>query len=314
MQAGAKQTLLKANIDFRENQSLKPFTSFKTESIARIFVPVHSIQDLCKLQKVIIENHFPFFFLGGGSNILISDKPIEEVVIYFELEEKVDILEQSGSMLIVRGNANCRAPWFAKQVSAMGYTGLEFLTTIPGQLGGAVIQNAGCYGYELTDSILNIGIIEGGQARLLDPAEADFGYRTSRFKTEPHLWIFCADFALESENVETIEARIKDFSQRRLQSQPRNRRSAGSIFKNPPSAVSQFKAWQLIDKAGLRGVTKNDAEISSEHCNFIVNRKNATADDIYYLLLLAEKTVKEKTGICLEREVIMVGDFSHVKL
>ena len=301
--------LNEAGIPFERNFSIKEYTSFRIGGTAEIFARPKNAQQAAVLQKSIFTDRIPHYYLGGGSNILVSDNPYAGVVIYYDAGEDFLILEQSADFLRVSIPASARAPLAGKRISALGYTGMEFLTTIPGYIGGAVIQNAGCYGQELCDITESVEFCLNGEVITIPKEEADFSYRSSRFKTETESLITSLTVRLSRGDESQIRSRIEDYKQRRLNSQPRNRRSAGSVFKNPHSSVSEKKAWQLIDQCGLRGTVAGDAEISSEHCNFIVNRGKATSQDVYSLICLIEETVYSQTGIRLEREVVLLGDF-----
>ncbi len=298
-----------AGIPLEKDHSLAKYNSYRIGGDAKIFAKPNKVRQLIHLQKIVNQFKVPYFLLGGGSNILISDHSYEGIVIYLSLEEKIKILEQKKDSISFRVPANARVPWFAKKISQMGYKGIEFLTTIPGQLGGVVVQNAGCYGSEVSDFIQKVHAIKDAKIIEYDAKESDFSYRNSLFKKEKSNWIFSADFYLKKGNLKEIMNNIETYRQHRLNSQPRNRKSAGSIFKNPDKKVSKLKAWELIHKAGLANKQIGDAIISPSHCNFIVNLGSAKAEDIHQLISLAEKTVQDKLGVSLEREVIMVGKF-----
>ena len=294
-----------AQIAIEYNVSLKEKTTFRLGGACSVFAKPDTFEKIALLQQYVISQAIPHFILGGGSNLLIADSGFAGVVVSMALPESIEILEPREQKIRIEIPASNRAPWTAKQVSQMGYTGLEFLTTIPGDFGGSIIQNAGCYGYELKDTLISVKAAVNGKIETLSRTDCAFSYRNSLFKKQPHIWVISAMLEIEAGKPEEIAARISDFKERRLASQPKNRRSAGSVYKNP--ANYSKKAWQLIDEAGLRGISIGDAEISPEHCNFIVNRGHATAHDVYQLMLLIEKTVFEKSAIQLEREVVLVG-------
>ena len=315
--------LKKQKIPYQENYPLLKHTTFQVGGPAKIYVLPRSFRELKLLQKIVTQiktpwlstkikekrNKIPVFFLGGGSNILISDHGFSGVVVHLSSPEEVIIKQQTKEILHVRGRVNSRSAWFAKKVSKMGYTGLEFLSTIPGHLGGAIIQNAGCYGSEMKDYITKIFAVEKGEYKILNVKEADFSYRNSIFKKNPDIWVYAVDFILPVGDIDRITDKLEDFQQRRLNSQPRNRKSAGSVFKNPDKKLTSLKAWQLIQQAGLKGKVIGGASLSEEHCNFIINLGTATASDIYKLIRLTEQTIYEKFQIKLESEVIPVGEF-----
>lgn len=297
-------------IAYQADFPLFEYTSFRIGGNAGLFVTPRTAKEMAMLQVAIAERNLPVFILGGGSNILISDSGFNGVVIHPQLGEDFEVRHQSESRLGVFVPASARAPLTGKKISGLGFGGLEFLTTIPGHFGGSIIQNAGCYGHELTDSVVSVEVITGGEVRTLKNPDCGFKYRDSLFKRTPSIWVAGATLEVSSGNPAEIEAKIADFKQRRIQSQPKNRRSAGSIFKNPAKTITGKKAWQLIDEAGLRGLKQGGAEISAEHCNFIVNNGGGLAADVHALACLIEQRVFENSGVRLEREVVFVGEFS----
>lgn len=298
-------------IAYERNAVLKEYTTFRIGGSAAFFVQPDRADQLALLQKWLSARDLPVFLLGGGSNLLISDDGFAGVVINPHFGEEPRILHETTERLQVYVPASARAPLAGKKISALGFTGLEFLTTIPGHFGGSVIQNAGCYGHELKDSLVNVELVHAGEVATLAKQACEFRYRDSLFKRDSAYWIAGATLELQKGDAAVIEARIADYKARRIASQPKNRRSAGSIFKNPPADISPMKAWQLIEAANLRGIKEGGAEISAEHCNFIVNNGSATAADVYKLIRLAEQRVFDATGIKLEREVVLVGNFAE---
>lgn len=295
------------SIEYRRSEPLYTYTTFRIGGPAELFVLPRHPDELAALQQFALAHRLPVFLLGGGSNLLVADSGIPGVVVHPAFGEEPQVLHRSADRLVVRVPASARAPLAGKKISALGFTGLEFLTTIPGQFGGSVIQNAGCYGYELKDCLVSTEVVRGGELRSLTREACAFSYRDSAFKRDAATWIATATLELMAGEARLIDARIADYKQRRIASQPKNRRSAGSIFKNPHSAVTDKKAWQLIDAAALRGMRHGGAEISAEHCNFIVNNGTATAADVLYLIALIEKRVSETTGVVLEKEVVLAG-------
>jgi UDP-N-acetylmuramate dehydrogenase len=292
---------------YRLNEPLQTYTTFRIGGAADVFVLPRNADELAEVQQHTAVNRVPVFLLGGGSNLLIADSGFRGVVVHPDFGEEPEIQYRSSERLTVRIPASARAPLAGKKISALGFGGLEFLTTIPGHFGGSVIQNAGCYGHELKDSITAVEVVAQGEVKTFSNSECAFQYRDSIFKRDASLWVAGALLELEAADPKQIAARIEDYKNRRIASQPKNRRSAGSIFKNPAPGVSPKKAWQLIDEAGLRGVRQGGAEISAEHCNFIVNQGNATAADVLHLIQLIEQRVYETSGVHLEREVVLVG-------
>lgn len=294
-------------IPFVLNKSLREHTTFRLGGPADIFLTPQNADQLALLQSHLQQNAVGVFVLGGGSNILVSDAGFRGAVVHPQFGEEPAVTTRTPDRLEVKIPASARAPLAGKRISAMGFVGLEFLTTIPGHFGGSVIQNAGCYGHELRDSVLSVEAVRQGQIINLPARDCAFAYRDSLFKHNPDIWIAGATLELQAGDPVAIAGKISEFKERRIASQPGNRRSAGSIFKNPAASLSSKKAWQLIDEAGLRGVREGGAEISAEHCNFIVNDGNATASAVLSLIRLIEKRVMETSGVRLEREVVLLG-------
>lgn len=294
-------------IPYRRNEPLHTYTTFRIGGPADLFVLPRHPEDIAALQQFLRATELPVFLLGGGSNLLIADAGFRGVVVHPDFGEEPQIVHQSDDRLVVRVPASARAPLAGKKISALGFAGLEFLTTIPGHFGGSVIQNAGCYGHELKDSLVSVEVVRDGELRSLAREQCSFAYRDSAFKHDTSAWITGATLELGAGDLRLIDERITDYKGRRIASQPKNRRSAGSIFKNPDKAVTEKKAWQLIDEAGLRGLRQGGAEVSAEHCNFIVNNGTGTAAEVLHLIHLIEQRVFDACGVRLEKEVVLVG-------
>ncbi|MDH5717548.1 MAG: UDP-N-acetylmuramate dehydrogenase [Spirochaetia bacterium] len=305
-----KNYLVKNNFSFSENELMSNYTTFQTGGLAKVMVFPKNKKELINIQEFIFKNNIPFFYLGGGSNILVSDKGIDKLIIHPKIENTYNIISENKENVIVETTAVSRGGWFAKKMQILGFSGVEFLSTIPGEIGGAVIQNAGCFGTEIKDVVCEIKAVKEGKLIVYENKDADFSYRNSFFKKNPNIWILSASFLLKKKTSKEIESLILNYKTLRLKSQPKNKKSAGSIFKNPENSISNERAWQLIEKAGLKGKSFGGAVISEKHCNFILNEKKAKSSDIYSLICLVEEEVKKKFGISLEKEVILLGDFA----
>lgn len=295
------------SIPYAENVSLKKYTTFLTGGNADILIEPQNEKQTCTINWFLSERKIDYFLLGHGSNICLADGFLPGVFLKLPVSTSYRIIDHknSSSSVIVEVDAGNRAMPLARKISAAGLSGLEFLSTIPGSIGGAIVQNAGCYGHEIKDSLINAIICDNGTVKVFKNESLKFEYRSSLFKKEKHLIIIKAQFALNQTSSQETGKLIQEFTQRRLATQPRNRRSAGSLFKNPTGK----SAWKLIEAAGLRGETSGDAQISPEHCNFFVNKKNATSRQIFQLVKKTIHRVKEVTGIELETEVLFIGDF-----
>ncbi|MDH5719501.1 MAG: UDP-N-acetylmuramate dehydrogenase [Spirochaetia bacterium] len=300
-----KEELQKHKIEFSENESLSKYTTFRVGGSALIMARPKNSLEMIHVQKIVLKKNIPFFLLGGGSNVLISDEGLD-FVIYPQFKEEFKAKEHENHIKLEVAS-NVRNGWLSLKMSKLGFSGLEFLSTIPGKIGGAVVQNAGCYGCQIQDILESVEVVNKGRLINLSANELNLSYRNSLFKQDKLMWISKAVFLLQRKEPPEIEKKISDYKSERLKSQPKNRRSAGSIFKNPENGL---KAWQLIENAGLRGYSIGEAVVSDKHANFILNEKNARASDIYRLICYIEKTVKEKFEISLEREVQLLGRFN----
>lgn len=303
-----KQTLESSKIPFKSEVRLDILSSFKIGGICPVVVEPENSDQVLEALFIFYKSEIPWKILGGGSNLLISDHPDNFVTL--RLSGKFKKFESLGEGKFRIGSATNTTPTF-RQISQSGYTGAEFLSTIPGWTGGAVIQNAGCYGGELFDLIQTVEFLRNNEVFVRSPSEIKHGYRFTEFLNEKDSIILGIEILLKEGNLEEIQASLKDKRDRRNSSQPENKKSAGSVFKNPKifqENGKEIKAWELIDQAGLRGQVKGGAQISPEHCNFIVNIGTATAADVNYLVELILDKVFQTTGIRLNREIEYFGD------
>ena len=304
----AKNKLEQLKIAFQSDFRIAPLTSFKIGGICPLLVEPHNTESLLQCIHILHSLDIPYKILGGGTNILVSDHPDNFVLIRLEGEFKQFQDSTNGTIRI--GAAALTTPVF-RQLSQAGYTGAEFLSTIPGRIGGAVIQNAGCYGGELFALVESVEFIKDNNLFIKKPQEIMHGYRTTQFRENKDSVITSITVNLKKGDQDEIDQLLKEKREKRNLSQPKNKKSAGSVFKNPDckdEAGNPVKSWQLIDKAGLRGREKGGAVISPEHCNFIVNTGNATAADVHYLISLVENAVYDTSHIRLEREIEFFGE------
>ncbi len=280
----------------KENQILAEFTTFKIGGPADWFYQAKNEQDLIKAVDFCRYQKIPFFILGGGSNLLITDKGFRGMVIKLEnKEEKVDQEK-------ITVGAGLQLAELVKLATDNNLSGLEFLAGIPGTVGGAIVGNAGAWQQNIGDKIERVKVLdEKNQIQWFNRMDCQFGYRQSRFKKKKEI-ILAIEFALKKESPLTIKEKIKEYLAKR-QSQPKLF-SAGCIFINPKPKA----AGNLIEECGLKGSRKNNAEISPFHANFIINHGGTKAEDVLELISLAKKKVREKFGINLEEEIIVLGE------
>lgn len=238
----------------------------------------------------------PYFVLGNGSNLLVSDGGHKEVALS---TARLDTLRASGDSLIC--GAGVALSRLASMALSQGLTGLEFAHGIPGSLGGAVYMNAGAYGGEMKDVVESVTFVDrDGQVRVLPGDECGFGYRTSRFQKGGV--VLSAILRLRPGDPAEIRAKMDELAASRRERQPLNYPSAGSTFKRPENGY----ASKLIDEAGLKGLRVGGAQVSEKHAGFIVNLGNATFSDVYALMAMVVTKVYKSSGVKLEPEVKII--------
>ncbi|MBQ6825153.1 MAG: UDP-N-acetylmuramate dehydrogenase [Clostridia bacterium] len=285
-------------IEYKLNEPLKKHTSFKIGGNADYFVSVKSTDELILILKELNEKQIPFFIIGKGSNLLVSDKGIEGVVISLA---KMDEITVNGDILKADAGANLAGVCLKAQY--FGLSGLEFAYGIPGSVGGALFMNAGAYGGEMSQVVVSAEYVTfSGELGIINLSDMKLGYRTSIFK-EGEKIITSVSFGLKKGNKAEILALMEDFLGRRKAKQPLEYPSAGSTFKRPEG----YFAGALIEKNNLKGKSVGGAMVSEKHAGFIINFDNATSQDVRKLISDVQKTVLEADGVLLETEVIFVG-------
>ena len=280
------------------NEPMKKHTTFGIGGPADVIIFPKRIKELLQIIKIIKKNKLNFYFMGSGSNVLVSDDGIKGVIISLKKSfkevtfSKNKVYAQSGVML---GN-------FVKQLIGKNITGYESLIGVPGTLGGALIMNAGAYGLEISNNLISVRTLcLNGEIKTYLYEDINFSYRESSFKNNEI--IIDAYFNCKYGDRVDIQKNKLSSSKSRKDNQPLKFRSAGSIFKNPKS----FPAGYLIDRAGLKGQKSGDAEISTKHANFIINHNNASSKDVMKLIKIIAKEVKNKYDIVLELEIKLLG-------
>ena len=278
---------------YKENVSLKTLTTYKTGGNVKLVVFPNSVESLKEILKYIKDNNIKFKVFGNGSNILASSRDYDGVIIKLN---NLNALKHDGEYLEVEAGYNFAL--LANQISKEGYSGLEFACGIPATVGGAVYMNAGAYLSDVSNVLTKVDILdENFNVRTIENKDLDFSYRHSIFM-EKNWIVLKAYFNLEKGNKEEIIKLIEDRKNRRFSSQPLDYPSAGSVFRNPEGNY----AGKLIEDSNLKGYTHGGGQISDKHANFIINKNNATAEDIKYLMDLAKEKVKENYGIDLHVE------------
>ena len=298
-----------------ENEPMNKHTSFKVGGPAHYFVKAESLDDLKKAFNLASEKGIPFFILGNGTNLLVSDKGFDGVII--TLAGEFSSIEDLGNGAFKVGAA-IPLGRFARSVLKQGFAGIHKLAGIPGTLGGAIYMNAGAYGQEIGTSCTQVTVLEGdGNIREFAANECEFGYRQSIFQKNNAI-ILSATFQLPTadslgKTTADLEAELAECMAKRKANQPLNMPNAGSTFKRlsvgAADTPAQIAPGYYIEQAGLKGYRIGDAEVSTVHANFIVNAGGATASDIKQLSEFVQQKVTEKFGIKLHREIILLGDF-----
>ena len=281
------------------NEPMSRHTSYGIGGPAGAYITPRDRDDLRRILHFADEQNIRVFFIGSGSNLLVADEGINGIVItliksFNKLEIKgCHIYAETGVML---GH-------MVKHCIKQKLTGLETMVGVPGTLGGALMMNAGAFGSEISNCLKNVDVMTlTGEIKQYSVKDIDFNYRHSSFKKDEI--IMSANFVLKKATKQEIMNKRAKASAGRKETQPLRFRSAGSLFKNPKKDVA---AGYLIDKAGLKGTHRGDAEISEKHANFFVNHGKANAEDVVFLIRLARKTVEKKFGINLELEVKTLG-------
>lgn len=286
---------------YKENVSFKALTTYRTGGSAKLLFLPKNYESLKDAIDYLKKNNIKYKIFGNGSNILASDDTYEGVIIKLSNLNNMVI---NGDVLEVESGYNFSL--LCNKMSKEGYTGFEFGCGIPGSVGGSVYMNAGAYLHSISDVILKVLVLDKDlNIKELDKSLLDFSYRHSIFQNSNYI-ILKAYFKLEKGNKKEIRDLISERKERRKNTQPLEYPSAGSVFRNPQDKY----AGKLIEDCGLKGKIYGGAMISDKHANFIINKENATSEDILYLMNLVQRKVKENYNIDLyrEQELFNFGD------
>ena len=290
--------MLFEGINVYTKESMKKHTTFRIGGNADYFLIPENTSELQSAIKICRANNIPYFILGNGSNILVSDKGIEGAVISTEKLNTIEVYEDT-----IYAQAGAKLSKTASIAAENSLSGFETLSGIPGTVGGAVFMNAGAYGGEIKDVALEVyAIDENGNEKTFSNSECNFGYRSSVFSSGEYI-ITGAKFRLRTKDKDEITAQMRDYAERRRDRQPLSFPSAGSTFKRPEG----YFAGKLIQDSGLRGFAIGGAAVSEKHCGFVVNTGNATCSDVVNLIDYIKKCVYEKFGVMLHEEVRIIG-------
>ncbi len=290
----------------RLDEPLARHTTLGIGGPADAYVVARDADQLAGVAGICRRHDVPFFVLGAGSNILVSDAGIRGVVVENQARAVSGPEPDGRGELIIRAESGASFAGMARDLARQGFAGLEWASGIPGTLGGAVVYNAGAYGGCLADVLRSVTVVNGtGTVRDVPAEELELVYRGSAFTRgglEDRV-VLAAEFTVWPGEPAALMRRVHELDQRRLAAQPRGR-NAGSVFKN----TAERPAWRLIDQVGLRGCRIRDAQISEKHCNFFVNMGRARAGDMKALIDLARDRVRAEFGVELALEIGLVGD------
>ena len=286
----------------KENVSLAPYTSARIGGPADILITVTSADELARTIKLLHKQEIDYTMLGGGSNVLISDRGVRGVVVLnrakgvrFHNDDEPSVTVESG---VIFSN-------LANRCASKGFGGLEWAAAVPGTVGGAVYGNAGAFGGDMAGNLIRAELLTENGREKFTAEQMGYGYRTSILKRgELDAVVLSAELSLKVSSREEAMTNIEQFSAHRKATQPPGA-SMGSMFKNPNGDY----AGRLIESAGLKGTSIGSAVVSPVHGNFFINQDTTRAEDIRALIELVQKTVKEKHGVDLELEIELIGEW-----
>ena len=283
-------------------EPMEKHTTFRIGGPADYFLCPQTAEELKAVIHVCKETETPYFILGNGSNLLVSDKGYRGAVIQIWKNMSEVAVEDETK---IRAQAGAQLSKIASCALEQSLEGFEFAAGIPGTLGGAVVMNAGAYGGELKDVLVEATVLDTeGNVRTLKNEELELGYRHSIVKEKNYI-VLEAVIELKKGSADSIKAVMDDLKEKRVSKQPLDRPSAGSTFKRPEGHF----AGKLIMDAGLRGFQVGGAQVSEKHCGFVVNAGGATAEDVLNLVKAVQKKVQDEFGILLETEIKFLGEF-----
>jgi UDP-N-acetylmuramate dehydrogenase len=288
-------------VKIEQNIKLALHTSYKIGGEASYYIKPQNEEQFVEAINFALENSLPYFVLGKGSNILVSDTGFDGLIIDTKHHNRISFtdkgVEVESGALLTKLVISCIEADFA---------GLEDLAGIPGTVGGGVVMNAGAYSQTISDCITTVKWFDIKSKRIIESTkeELNFGYRTSQFKKESAI-ILSAIFAPTKGDSAQLKSKVSEIQQKRRDKQPLNFPSCGSVFKRPEGNY----AGALIESAGLKGKTIGGAQISDKHSNFIINIGDAKAEDVREIISLVRESVYKDSNILLEPELIFIGVF-----
>ncbi|MBQ7351380.1 MAG: UDP-N-acetylmuramate dehydrogenase [Clostridia bacterium] len=280
------------------------FCTFKCGGKLKVLLKINTLENFIKIMYYLEEIGEKFFVLGAGSNVLCSDGGYDGVVIKLEGDF---VRSRQLSETEIECGAGVKLSQLFAIAKSLGLSGLECGAGIPATIGGATFMNAGAYGFEMSQIIKYVVAYVDGRITYFDNSDCQFDYRHSVFQ-ENNGVILRVGFAFQKRNIEDIDFDFKETMKKRLESQPLDYPNAGSIFKR----IDGIVVSKVLDNCGVKGLTLGSAKVSDKHANFIINTGNAESQDIYELIEIIKYRVKKQTGIELQTEIKLLGEFDEV--
>ncbi|MGN0251282.1 MAG: UDP-N-acetylmuramate dehydrogenase [Oliverpabstia sp.] len=286
------------------DEPMNKHTTFRLGGPADYFLSPSDPDQIREIIHICREEGIPWFVLGNGSNLLVSDQGYRGVVI--QIYKNMNQITVEGTRIYAQAGALLSA--VSKKAMEAGLTGMEFASGIPGTLGGAAVMNAGAYGGEMKDILVSVTVLtDEGEQKVLKAEELNLGYRTSIIKERGYI-VLEVVLQLESGDRDAIRERMEELKVQRVTKQPLEYPSAGSTFKRPEG----YFAGKLIEDAGLRSYRVGGAQVSEKHCGFVINTGDATTSDVVQLIHNVQNIIWNKFKVKLEPEVKFLGDFTEM--
>lgn len=296
---GINEVILNLCKNTKFSESMKKHTTFKIGGECDIMCEPQSVDEIRAVVDFAKTEKIPYFVMGNGSNLLVSDKGIRGIVI--KISDTFSDVNIDGN--VIYAECGVLLTRLAKMAQKEGLSGMENISGIPGTLGGAIYMNAGAYGSEIADIIKEVTYLEDGEIKTANKDGLGFGYRKSIFTDKDAIILSCV-IELENGNQEEIDEKVREVTKKRCEKQPLNYPSAGSTFKRPEG----FFAGKLIEDCGLKGASVGGAMVSKKHAGFVINTGDATASDVLSLIEKIQQTVYENFGVEIEPEIKLTGE------
>lgn len=304
-----KETLINLREKFgprlKEEVNLSSYTSTRVGGPASASLLVTSIKEITEVVQFLWDKDIPFSIIGGGSNLLVSDQGIDGFVIINRSRDSQFFETEAGPH--AKADSGATMNDLAQKAANLGFAGFEWAASIPGTLGGAIYGNAGAFNGEISGNLVSVELlIRGKGTQTWSAEEMEYSYRSSILKRNNlQAVVLSAELFFVKSTAELVRKTMDENAKTRKTNQPKGA-SFGSIFKNPPGDY----AGRLIEAAGLKGKRIGNAQISTKHANFIINQGDASANDIYALILLAQQVVKEQFNVNLDMEIEFLGEWN----